>query len=192
MNKKILLGVGVLVMMLVAVVVAGYLAMFSAEVQIEFAPKVAEVRMDGKRVKKFDKVRVRPGRHKIVAEREGFVRYEKEVEVGRGEKREVVFFMEANEGNNYYDEHEDDRVTAVKAVDMGILEGAAELKKRYPILEILPLDLGADRFKIDYMVGGEGVVVTISDCRGDNRQEAKEYVESFDLRFEDYKVKCLK
>lgn len=163
---------------------------YSAEVEFEFAPRNAVVKLDGKLVKFNEKLRKKPGKYKLIGNQKGFLNYEREIELKKGLNDKLRFFLEEEEGNDYYEKNIKDRLLVEKIIDSAATEGAEALNKKYPILRILPLDLGADRFEINYEFKDDDFTVWISDCRNGNRVEADKYIRSFNFRPEDYNIKC--
>lgn len=141
-RRKLIIAVAVFVgfSVLLAIYAAYRAVVYTATIEVNFAPRSATVTIDGYGAS-AGKNQVKPGKHQVVVSREGFAEYKEEVEAIEGEVVYVDAILESNDPStaNWYAEHSDDYELAQTIGDGADDRHGEELARKMPIVKDLPL-----------------------------------------------------
>lgn len=154
-RKRIIIAL-IMIVIIIAGVTAGwfiYRSIFSATVNIYFAPKSADIAI-GSGGGKFGDNYVKPGTYTVRITKEGFSSYTKEVTVKRGETANVLGSLTptSDATKNWYSDHPDDYAIAQHAGDAQADEAREYLGSHYPIVKVLPIVGLYSAYRVDYGV----------------------------------------
>lgn len=170
----------------------------TATVKVIVTPSIATVKIGEEKLATYGEFRIRPGEYAVEVSADGFVTKRMEIEAVAGETAEVKLYLEAEEGNNYYSENTKD------ATILGDLKAAEtqqkvdELKKEYPILEKLPIEIDyytkdyskRIKYTISYQLkdGNDDFIIVISDYTGGNYTAAIEKLAVRGFEVDNYEI----
>ena len=191
-RKLTLIVAGFIGLSLLLIAYATYRTLvYSATIDITFAPRSAAVTIDGKGAA-AGKNAVIPGKHQIVITREGFAEYKTEVEAIKGETVLVEAILESNDLStaNWYSKNLDDYELA-----QGIGDGAAdryydEQLKKMPILKDLPINglYGSYQVSAQTTDSDSDYTLLIRYTSETAKEEAIKAIEEKGYNLKDYKV----
>lgn len=128
-----------------------YRSMYSATINLYFAPKSATVKI-GSGGGVFGDNYVKPGTYKVVISKKGFTTYTKEVTVKSGEKVTINAALTSTsaETADWYSTHTEDYTIAQ---NIGDTKADAEMDafvKDFPIVKVLPIVGMYESYRVDY------------------------------------------
>ena len=191
-HKKVVAVGGILALILIIAVSVYFIVddmAKTAKVKIIVAPSIATVKIDGSSYGAYGEFRIRPGEYTVEISAEGFKAKTGGLKAVEDEVTDIKVYLEPEDWNeNYYAEN------PMEATILGDIKAAENfakleaLKKDYPILEKLPLDIDyytknyAKRVKytITYVLNedGKSFTIIIMDYTGGNYEDAIEKLEA--------------
>ncbi|MGB4967576.1 MAG: hypothetical protein WBO35_05230 [Candidatus Saccharimonadales bacterium] len=123
---------------------------YSAKIDLLFTPTSSRVTLDNKIIKAARAIHVKPGRHVVVASKDGFTRQTQTTDVKRGETVFIGIPLDSNSDKtaSWYQDHPDDQRIREKIT--GIQEDALSQKaaKLNPFIKLLPYYAPGEAFDI--------------------------------------------
>lgn len=128
-----------------------YRSIYSATINLYFAPKSAEVKI-GNSGGGFGDNFVKPGTYEVVISKKGFTTYTEKITVEPGSTVTVNAALKSTSSAtaNWYDEHTDDYTIAQTIGDRKADEDMEKFVKNFPIVNILPIVGMYESYRVDY------------------------------------------
>lgn len=201
-HRKAILVVGILV----AVAIIGvsiwniiWNNINSATISVMVTPSIAKVKIDGREYESMKEYRIQPGTYSVEVSAEGFVSKTEEFVVPENEVTNVfMYLLPTEENKDWYNEHPDDALILGELQNDETTDKLAELRKEYPILKELPLEIdyftagyaNRVRYTISYLLNEDntGFKITITDYTGGNRQNALDKLTARGVKLEDFVI----
>lgn len=193
-RRKIIIAVAVFIgiSLLLAIYAAYRAAVYTATIEITFAPRSASVTIGGHGAS-AGKNHVRPGKHQVVISREGFAEYKTEVEAIKDQTVLVEAVLRSNDPStaNWYDEHPEDYELAQGIGDRADDRAREEVARKMPIMKDLPLNGLYSSYSVT-LIGsptkqGE-YALNISYRSEAAKQQAVQAIRDKGYKLEDYEV----
>ena len=164
----------------------------SARVEFIVAPQNAQITLDDSTRLNSGIHQLKPGTYRARFEQVGFMSQDYDFVAIANETTSILIRLTPTTDNaDFYLNHPADAAIADSIIGNRHINASIQLEKSYPIINILPINLGRSRFRIDYGISPDetaSFTLFITDYKGNSREEALEYIRAYNYNPDDYQI----
>lgn len=154
-NRKILIGSGVSVLIIILLISLGFLIynrIFSATLSVMVAPSIANVKVGENTFGVSGEYKMQPGEYDVEISAEGFKTVTGKISLKADATSDLHLYLTSSSEStaNWYNEHEEDALIVGEIENAKTLEKVNELLEKEPALSKLPLTV--EYYSEDYSV----------------------------------------
>ncbi len=134
------------------------------EVTVQYAPYVATIELNNTKINNHSKTWLKPGIYKAVIRSDHFESIERDIEISNDYKY-IVGTMNAadSEGKDYINSHKQEFIETEGIIGQALNQEGIIIKKKYPILNYLPINNRLYSISYAYTDEGEPIITVKSE-----------------------------